>query len=322
MLLLEFGGEFRIRAVPRLDGDHVAQDGLAAQGQVPDEVHGLVPGEFVDEAHGLLAHELLPADDHGVFQAAALDQPFFQQRLDILVKREGACGGQFLFISLRRDNGVKVLRNAVFRPHAGDGNAELLGGKNSQDGAAPGFNGHGLTHFQIAARGVQFHNAGAFDQFHVGSGGAVADGGFVGIHLNDGIINAHARQGGKDMFHGVHLYGTFRQAGGPFDGLHFFHVRIDEGLVRQIHAAELDAEVGGGRLQGQGDGLSRMQRSSGQGGRRADSSLVSTCHAEMLVNETLFEKHEITDFPVNSSFPACHRKKDGKRTLEKAPLSH
>ncbi|KXT54064.1 hypothetical protein HMPREF3038_00444 [Akkermansia sp. KLE1797] len=40
------------------------------------------------------------------------------------------------------------------------------------------------------------------------------------------------------------------------------------------------------------------------------------------MNETLFEKHEITDFPANSSFPACHRKKGGKRTLEKAPLSH
>ena len=236
-------------------------------------------GEFIDEAHGLLAHELLPADDHGVFQAAALDEALFQQGLDVLVEREGAGRGQFLFIRFRRDDRVKVLGDAVFRSHAGDGDAELLGGENGQDGTALGFNGDGLAHFQIAPRHFLFHNAGALDQFHVGSGGTVPDGRFVGVHFNDGVVNAHAREGGKNVFHGVYLDGAFRQAGGALHGLHLLHVRVDEGLVRNIHPAEFNAEVGGGRLQGQGNGLSRMQRGTGQRGRRADSSLVSTCHA-------------------------------------------
>lgn len=66
------------------------------------------------------------------------------------------------------EGSVKVLGDAVFRSHAGDGNAELLGGENGQDGTALGFNGDGLAHFQIAARHIQFHDAGALDQFYVG----------------------------------------------------------------------------------------------------------------------------------------------------------
>ena len=168
VFLLELGRKFGVRAVARLDGDDVAQDRFAAQGQVSNKVHGLVAGKFIDETHGFLAHELLAADDHGVFQAAALDEALFQQGLDVFVERKGAGRGQFLFIRFRRDNRVKVLGNAVFRPHAGDGNAELLGGENGQDGTALGFNGNGLAHFQIAARHIQFHDAGALDQLYVG----------------------------------------------------------------------------------------------------------------------------------------------------------
>ena len=168
VFLLELGREFGVRAVARLDGDDVAQNGLAAQGQVPNKVHGLVAGELIDETHGFLAHELLAADDHGVFQAAALDEALFQQGLDVFVERKGAGRGQFLFIRFRRDDRVKVLGDAVFRSHAGDGNAELLGGENGQDGTALGFNGDGLAHFQIAARHIQFHDAGALDQLYVG----------------------------------------------------------------------------------------------------------------------------------------------------------
>lgn len=146
----------------------MAQNGLAAQGQVPNKVHGLVAGELIDETHGFLAHELLAADDHGVFQAAALDEALFQQGLDVFVERKGAGGASsFSYVS-----GVMTASKywvmAVFRSHAGDGNAELLGGENGQDGTALGFNGDGLAHFQIAARHIQFHDAGALDQFYVG----------------------------------------------------------------------------------------------------------------------------------------------------------
>ena len=39
---------------------------------------------------GFLGHDLVAADDHRAFQRAALDQAFFQQRLDVLVIDEGA----------------------------------------------------------------------------------------------------------------------------------------------------------------------------------------------------------------------------------------
>ena len=124
------------------------------------------------------------------------------------------------------------------------------------------------------------------------------------------------------MFHGMHFDGTFSQAGGAFHSLHLFHVRADERLVRNVHPAEFNAEVGRSRLQGQGNGLSRMQRGTGQGGRRADSSLVSTCHAGMLVNELPFGKHEITDFPLNSGkrrhAGVSSRKEEDKGRLKKS----
>ena len=124
------------------------------------------------------------------------------------------------------------------------------------------------------------------------------------------------------MFHGMLFDGTFSQAGGAFHSLHFFHVRADERLVRNVHPAEFNAEVGRSRLQGQGNGLSRMQRGTGQGGRRADSSLVSTCHAGMLVNELPFGKHEITDFPLNSGkrrhSGVSSRKEEDKGRLKKS----
>ena len=124
----------------------------------------------------------------------------------------------------------------------------------------------GLADFPGFARGVLGNDAGFFDEFDEGFRGAVADGGFVGVHLDDGIVDAESAEGGEDVLDGVNLDGAFGESGGAFDGLDFVDVGIDEGLVGDIDAAEFEAVVFRGGLEGEGDLASGVERGAFEGG--------------------------------------------------------
>ena len=82
--------EFGVGAVAGLDRDDVSANGAAEQREVADDIEDFVPDEFIWETQRLLAQDGIAAHDDGVLQAAALDQVFLHQRLDVLVINKGA----------------------------------------------------------------------------------------------------------------------------------------------------------------------------------------------------------------------------------------
>ncbi len=111
-----------------------------------------------------------------------------------------------------------------------------------------------------------FEDAGFFDEFDVGPGGAIADGGLIGIHFYEGIINAEADEGGEDVLYGVDADGALGKGGGALDGLDFGDAGVDEGLVGEVDAAEFEAVAFWGGLQCESDFCSGVEGGAFEGG--------------------------------------------------------
>lgn len=253
-----FGG-FGVGAVAGFDGDDVAGEFAPGEHEVADEVEGFVAGEFVVEAHGLLGHDFFATDDDGVFKRAAFDEAFVEEGLDVFVKGEGACGGDFVFVEFGGDHGGEVLHEAAVFADVGDGDAELLVGDDGDEGAIAGFEMDGLADFPDFSRGGLFFEAGFLDEFDIGARGAIADGRFVGVHLDEGVVDSEANEGGEDMLDGVNADGAFGEGGGAFDGLDFGDAGVDEGFVGEVDAAELEAVAFGSGLQSESDFFSGVE---------------------------------------------------------------
>ena len=208
-------------------------------------------GELIGVADGFLGHHLVAADDHGAFEGASLDQAFFKEWFDILVVDEGAGGGDFLLVDLRSDLGGEILGETSIGADVGDGDAECFARDDGDDRAVAHFLVDGLADFPDFAEGFLFGDAGLADELNKGAGGAVADGRFVGIHLDEGVVDTHAGEGGKNVLDGVNLDGALGKRGGALDGLHLVDIRIDKRLVREIDAAEFEAVVFRGGLEGE-----------------------------------------------------------------------
>ncbi len=63
----------------------MAANAGADQCEVPNEVEDFVPDEFVSKPQRFFAENGVTAQDHGVFQAAALDQILLHERLNVFV---------------------------------------------------------------------------------------------------------------------------------------------------------------------------------------------------------------------------------------------
>ena len=114
-------------------------------------------------------------------------------------------------------------------------------------------------------------------QFDEGLRRAVADRRLVGVHLDEGVVDAHAGEGGDDVLDGVHLDRAFGEGGGALDGLDVVDIGVDEGLVGEVDAAELEA-VFRCRLQGQGDLFAGVERGSREGGGAGEGLLFVARH--------------------------------------------
>src|SRR6266446_3505215 len=86
------------------DRDNMAANPLSEKRKVADNIDDLVTDEFVGKPQRLLAQDRFTADDDRVLEAAAFDQVFFHERLDVFVinkcPRWGDlalvnCGGDF-----------------------------------------------------------------------------------------------------------------------------------------------------------------------------------------------------------------------------------
>lgn len=129
----EDGGEFGIGSMAGFDRDDVAAESAPGEGKVADEIENFVTNKFVRETQGFLAENTFSAGDDGIFQAAAFDEPFLHQRLDVFVKNKGPGPGDFLFVKFRGDLRAQVLGEPPFGTHLGARDAELGIGQDSED---------------------------------------------------------------------------------------------------------------------------------------------------------------------------------------------
>ena len=113
----------------------------------------------------------------------------------------------------------------------GDGEAEFVVGNDGDERAVAEVEMERLADVPGLAGGFLFLNASFLNQGDKGSGGAVGDGGLVGIHLDEGVVDAHADQRGEDVFDGVDAVGADGEGGGALDGLHKINISGDERLV-------------------------------------------------------------------------------------------
>lgn len=132
----------------------------------------------------------------------------------------------------------------AFGADLGAGDAESGVGEDAQEGAVFVFQEDGLVGFEDGARGVELGDTGFLDELDEGVGAAVADGGFVGVHFDNGVVHAHAGEGGEDVFDGMDFGGPLDDGGCAFDLTNVRSEGVEERFVRKIPTAKFIAVIG------------------------------------------------------------------------------
>jgi hypothetical protein len=170
-------------------------------------------------------------------------------------------------ISFSKISGViSVVWNWVNRADLGAGDAEFLVRGHGHEGAGFRLDAEGLVDAVLRGLALLGDDAGALDQFDKRRGAAVADGRLVGVHLDDGVIDAEAGQRGEDMLDGLHLYVALGDGGGALDGFDVLDAGVDGRLVGEIAPAEFAARARRGGVQGEGDLLPGVESGAREGG--------------------------------------------------------
>ena len=266
VLLGDLACELGIGPMTRAHSDDVAEDSFAGKHEVAHEIEDLVTHELVIETQRLLGKQGFPSDDDGGLERATFDQALLKQWGDVLVVNKGARRGDFLFVDFGRDLSRVILGVTALGSDIGAGDAEFFVRHDVEDGAIPRFLVNRLAHHEDFPCFLLLLKARFFDQLDVREGTAVHDWRLVGIHLDDGIVDAHAGQGGDDVLDGVHIHAAFGDGGGALDFLHLLGEGRDEGLVLQVDAAEFEPEVIRGRLEREGHLLTGVQGGACQRG--------------------------------------------------------
>ena len=171
--------------------------------------------------------------------------------LHILVKNKRAGWGNILFVKLGRDFCGKKLRESPFGTGLRAGNAELRIRKNNEHRAVD-FNRERFGDLDITTIRILSDDACLLDECDVGRGTTITDRRLIGIHLNEGIIDSHARESGKNMLDGVYLHRPLNQRGGPLDGLHVTSCGVYHRFIRKVDSLEFVTMTNGCWQDGEG----------------------------------------------------------------------
>ena len=116
-----------------------------------------------------------------------------------------------------------------------------------------------LSRFQKGTDSFLFDDSGLLDHAHVGSGAAIADGRFIGVHLDERVVDPHAGKRGEDVLNGMNLDAAFDERGGAFDRFDVLDPGFDDGIVGKIRALKLKAMADRRGMKREGDFLTCMQ---------------------------------------------------------------
>ena len=172
-------GQIRIRSMAGLYCHHMTSDTAPGQREIADDVENFVPDEFVGKTQWLLAENRLAAHDNRIFEAAALDQIFLHERLNILIENKGPRRGDLAFENCGCDFHRQKLREPIVWSGLRARDAKLLIRQQNKQRARFGFDVHRFSHVEKFSRLLLGGHTGFPDQINVGLCAAVADWRFV-----------------------------------------------------------------------------------------------------------------------------------------------
>ena len=239
-------------------------DRRADQIEVADQVENLVPDELVLVAQSAVVKDALAADHDGVVERAAQRQAHRAQLVDLLQEAEGAGPGNVLLVARRGD----LERPILPRHHRAveiDLEIDRKTPARHHRGGAPRVRHRDLLEdLEGAARCVLRGGPGALDEEDEGRGAAVHDRHFRSAQFDDGVVDGAAGQRGHQVLDGARFDVVVTDQGraqGGFDDVR--PGRRDLGTVHRAVAAEPNAGIRFGRMQGHVDLDATMETDTG-----------------------------------------------------------
>jgi hypothetical protein len=230
-------------------GFDAAEEREADEGDVADEIKGLVAAEFVGITERAVHHAVFGEDD-SVIERAAADEAHGAERLDIGFEAEGAGPGENLTEGVGIDEHFDFLLAYKWVGKidvAAD--AELVGGIDA-DAAAVFDDLDGLEDAEIAAFAAEAAEAGLIEELEERLGGTVEDGDFDVVEVDEDVVDAEGVRGGEEVLGGGEQDALLHEAGGIAHASDVVAVCFD-GEIVEVDAAEDDASVRRSRLEAQ-----------------------------------------------------------------------
>src|SRR5213592_3512427 len=94
---------------------YMTSDTAPDEREIADDVENFVPDEFVGKTQWFLAENRLAAHDNRIFEAAALDQIFLHEWLNVLVVNKRSCRRDLALENCRRNFHRQKWRELVIR---------------------------------------------------------------------------------------------------------------------------------------------------------------------------------------------------------------
>jgi hypothetical protein len=235
--------ELGVEGVAGFAGFDAAEERESNEGEVADQVEGLVAAKFIGIAEGAVHYAVIGQDD-GVIQRAAADEAHGAERLDIGFEAEGAGAGENLaegfaiyehFDLLLADERVGEINVAA--------DAELVGGIDA-DAAAVIDDFDGLENLKVAAFSTEAAEACLIQELEEGLGGTVEDGDFDVVEVDEDVVDAIGIGGGEKVLGGGEQDALLHEAGGVADAGDVVAVRFDWEIV-EVDAAKDYAGIRG-----------------------------------------------------------------------------
>ena len=196
-------------------GYDVAEDVVAGEGEVTDEVEDLVAGELVGEAE-VAVEDAVAAENDDAFFGGTADQAHVTQFLFVFAPTEGAGGGDFALVGAGGEvDGVSLTAD-------GRGEVDFVG-----DGVAvAGIHADefvAFTHLDVledaeilAAAALRFE-ANFAEGLGIRKGAAIEDGELEVVEIDEDVVDAGSEQGGEQVFGGRDEDALAHEAGGVTD---------------------------------------------------------------------------------------------------------
>ena len=265
VLLVNGAGQFDVERVSGLGRDDAGLQPGRKQREIADDIEDLVTDELVLIPERFAGENGVATDDDGVLEAATLDETLLHERFHFLVEYEGAGLGDFLGVVAFVEVPVEVLRVLAGVVRVRTVHFEIVARPGGDKRAVLALDMNGLADVVGENGNVLFDATGLFERFHVDRRAAVADGGFVGVEFDHGVVDAETAQGGEQMFDRVDLHAALAEGGGAFDLFDVVNVGRDSRFVREIEALENVAGVGRAGLDGQGNIVTGVERGATDG---------------------------------------------------------